>query len=213
MEEFVKIKLNLVAALVLASTAIATTANAGIVTETYSFSLGGFVDINGSPPQPSPLSQIAGSFTVTFDPTLNYANDTADLVVHSLVGPTIDSTLGFTYDAAGHYFFLGGTANGSNFVAVGTNDFVLTYNLTDLSNPQFIPCNTPGFSCGAQTGNSAYDTSGFTTTGNNSLWFIAGAQSTPAVPEPSTWAMMILGFAGIGFMAYRRRSKPALMVA
>ena len=25
------------------------------------------------------------------------------------------------------------------------------------------------------------------------------------VPEPSTWAMMILGFAGVGFMAYRRR--------
>jgi hypothetical protein len=24
-------------------------------------------------------------------------------------------------------------------------------------------------------------------------------------PEPATWAMMILGFAGIGFMAYRRR--------
>ncbi|MBA2401019.1 MAG: PEPxxWA-CTERM sorting domain-containing protein [Bradyrhizobium sp.] len=30
---------------------------------------------------------------------------------------------------------------------------------------------------------------------------------TPAVPEPSTWAMMILGFAGVGFMAYRRRSQ------
>jgi hypothetical protein len=26
------------------------------------------------------------------------------------------------------------------------------------------------------------------------------------VPEPSTWAMMILGFAGVGFMAYRRRN-------
>ncbi|SHK60939.1 PEP-CTERM protein-sorting domain-containing protein [Bradyrhizobium lablabi] len=34
-----------------------------------------------------------------------------------------------------------------------------------------------------------------------------------AVPEPSTWAMMILGFAGLGFMAYRRKSKAALMVA
>jgi PEP-CTERM motif len=33
----------------------------------------------------------------------------------------------------------------------------------------------------------------------------------PAVPEPSTWVMMILGFAGVGFMAYRRKSKPALM--
>ncbi|MDN3274159.1 PEPxxWA-CTERM sorting domain-containing protein [Frankia sp. RB7] len=26
-----------------------------------------------------------------------------------------------------------------------------------------------------------------------------------AVPEPSTWAMMILGFTGIGFLTYRRR--------
>jgi hypothetical protein len=26
-----------------------------------------------------------------------------------------------------------------------------------------------------------------------------------AVPEPATWAMMILGFAGVGFLAYRRR--------
>jgi hypothetical protein len=26
-----------------------------------------------------------------------------------------------------------------------------------------------------------------------------------AVPEPSTWAMMILGFAGVGFMTYRKR--------
>jgi hypothetical protein len=35
-----------------------------------------------------------------------------------------------------------------------------------------------------------------------------------AVPEPSTWAMMILGFAGIGFMAYRRKqSGSALRVA
>jgi hypothetical protein len=29
-----------------------------------------------------------------------------------------------------------------------------------------------------------------------------------AVPEPSTWAMMILGFAGVSYMTYRRR-KPA----
>ena len=34
-----------------------------------------------------------------------------------------------------------------------------------------------------------------------------------AVPEPSTWAMMILGFFGVGFMAYRRKSKPAFMAA
>jgi hypothetical protein len=40
------------------------------------------------------------------------------------------------------------------------------------------------------------------------------ADFTAAVPEPSTWAMMILGFAGVGFMAYRRRSNgPAFRLA
>ncbi len=33
---------------------------------------------------------------------------------------------------------------------------------------------------------------------------------TSAVPEPSTWAMMILGFFGVGFMAYRRNNRPVL---
>jgi PEP-CTERM motif-containing protein len=37
---------------------------------------------------------------------------------------------------------------------------------------------------------------------------------TAAVPEPSTWAMMILGFFGVGFMAYRRnRGGPSLRLA
>ena len=35
----------------------------------------------------------------------------------------------------------------------------------------------------------------------------------PSVPEPSTWLMMILGFASLGFLAYRRRSRPALIAA
>ena len=32
-----------------------------------------------------------------------------------------------------------------------------------------------------------------------------------AVPEPSTWAMMILGFAGIGFMGYRRKQNGSML--
>jgi hypothetical protein len=34
---------------------------------------------------------------------------------------------------------------------------------------------------------------------------------TAAVPEPSTWAMMILGFCGVGFMAYRRKQNGAAL--
>ena len=46
-----------------------------------------------------------------------------------------------------------------------------------------------------------------------SIFSIGSVISVPAVSEPSTWAMLLLGFAGLGFMAYRRKSKPALMAA
>jgi hypothetical protein len=32
-----------------------------------------------------------------------------------------------------------------------------------------------------------------------------GLSIAAPVPEPSTWAMLLLGFAGIGFAAYRKR--------
>jgi hypothetical protein len=37
---------------------------------------------------------------------------------------------------------------------------------------------------------------------------IRGNLQVAAVPEPSTWAMLLLGAAGVGFLAYRRKSKP-----
>ena len=40
-----------------------------------------------------------------------------------------------------------------------------------------------------------------------------GIGNVSAVPEPSTWAMLLLGFAGIGFIACRRKSQPALSAA
>jgi hypothetical protein len=35
----------------------------------------------------------------------------------------------------------------------------------------------------------------------------------PAIPEPSTWAMMLLGFGGLGGLLRRRRAQPALTTA
>ncbi|HWY80458.1 MAG TPA: PEPxxWA-CTERM sorting domain-containing protein [Roseiarcus sp.] len=36
---------------------------------------------------------------------------------------------------------------------------------------------------------------------------------TLAVPEPSTWAMMVLGFGGLGFAGYRASRKAAAIAA
>src|SRR5439155_25364406 len=40
-----------------------------------------------------------------------------------------------------------------------------------------------------------------------------GTLTISAVPEPSTWAMMILGFIGIGLVAYRRKAQTAFRIA
>jgi uncharacterized protein (TIGR03118 family) len=55
----------------------------------------------------------------------------------------------------------------------------------------------------------------------NTLYFTDGVNgesnglfgSITAVPEPSTWAMMILGFVGVAFLAYRRRNQSASLSA
>jgi hypothetical protein len=45
----------------------------------------------------------------------------------------------------------------------------------------------------------------------------AGADSfnavAGAVPEPATWAMMLLGFFGVGFLAYRRKNQGHVRLA
>ncbi len=60
---------------------------------------------------------------------------------------------------------------------------------------------------GQGTNSGAFTTLGLLNNGGNrpgvshiSFW----QASTPAVPEPATWAMMIFGFAGIGFSMRRR---------
>jgi hypothetical protein len=42
---------------------------------------------------------------------------------------------------------------------------------------------------------------------------LSGGNLAGPIPEPSTWAMMILGFFGVGLIAYRRKSKPELRLA
>lgn len=59
------------------------------------------------------------------------------------------------------------------------------------------------------TGDFLFSTFG----GGNQIGVVQGFDApVTAVPEPSTWAMMIFGFCGVGFMAYRRRKQAALAI-
>jgi hypothetical protein len=70
----------------------------------------------------------------------------------------------------------------------------------------------------AEYGDGSYDGSTWTNPeGKTSTLKILAdftfATAAPPVPEPSTWAMMILGFGGVGFMAYRRKRNGSALTA
>jgi hypothetical protein len=46
--------------------------------------------------------------------------------------------------------------------------------------------------------------------GNLKTGLVTGFNDAVAVPEPSTWALMILGIAGVGFLAFRRKVAAAI---
>ena len=70
---------------------------------------------------------------------------------------------------------------------------------------------------GALTTFSQLSTNGDTTdSGGNGIDILVYAQAAPPpldTPESSTWAMMILGFTGMGFVAYRKAKRPAFSAA
>jgi hypothetical protein len=117
---------------------------------------------------------------------------------------------------------LGTACGGSNCGSVQNSSFVVSAPETILTNTQYNIQTSLFVVAQASFGTDAqfasidplitfapnFDATGF------SIELSAGVGNSPgAVPEPSTWAMMLLGFVGIGFMAYRSKNKLALNAA
>jgi PEP-CTERM motif len=132
-----------------------------------------------------------------------YVNPSNNLDVFPVVGSAGNFSTGAFHDVL---LTVGGGI--VNAYLDGTPELTATTGVMDINNPQnLVNLFLDNVVAGGQNEWSAG-------TINQALFY--DGVVTPgvgAVPEPSTWAMMILGFAGIGFMAYRRKSKPALMAA
>ena len=94
--------------------------------------------------------------------------------------------------------FLYNPSQGNLELTVVTNDL-----LSDYNNPLYLAADNNG---PVNFRDSAYPY-------DFNQGLVTGFNTVAAVPEPSTWAMMILGFAGVGFMAYRRKNAMALNAA
>jgi len=108
----------------------------------------------------------------------------------------------------------GSVTNGSNPAAGSNlpNFFISLGNGAGFMGDHTIDGSTPG---SGTTAIIAFDDNGAPDSDYDDLVVritLSGGTLT-AVPEASTWAMMILGFLGVGFVAYRRRENSALRLA
>lgn len=133
------------------------------------------------------LSGVGATFTIkNTDPTA---------VVWGSGGITATPTqLLFNYGAANGSFlvFQDNYSSGQTFWCLNAGNAACLSNVSQFVVPEFYSNLSSQFTEG-KTGNEVF--------------------AVAAVPEPSTWAMMILGFVGVGFMAYRRRNSTSLRVA
>jgi hypothetical protein len=175
---------------------------AGTVSDFVTFSANTFTASGGT----VPTDPVNGSFTITFDPTLTYADSTSGITLNSLnialgsalsfdYSPTSQTVDGTTY-AAGE-LVVGGIANGAGIVqySPATDDFWLFIN-TFATTPAF---NQVGYAQVA-AGNNLFYTTGPTGT--------VSVEPAP-VPLPAAAWLLLSALGGIGLAGKRKRQEIA----
>lgn len=183
--------LRAVVAAALTST-IVSAADAAYITKTFQYEASNFAG-RGTPP----ISSVTQTFTISFDNTImngfkpivtDYSSNSTSNVFS--VAPT--NVSGFNN---GEVIFFGLQAE------QGTNDYFTQFSLNldgDITSSSTDPSSTYRGDFGRYNAQ------------NKSLSVVLPpvviVTPNAAVPEPATWAMMLVGFGGIGF-AMRRRKK------
>jgi PEP-CTERM motif len=140
------------------------------------------------------------------------------------VGPSGSFTITGTQNASGSVSVTGisGTFDGSTITGLTRNNLFGPDQMISPGSTQAVDGNGLGFSLAdgadlqmfAPGGSVEADTlaaEGVVELSGTLRNSFADLTLTAAVPEPSTWAMMILGFCGLGFMAYRRKQNGAAL--
>jgi hypothetical protein len=128
---------------------------------------------------------------------VNYVEDNLTLTTVS-VG---DTQITITNNFPGQ-FGNPGSFSGYMFTFTGAPD-ITNVQVGSGSSPDFPPVLPGGLSFTATS--ITVNVAGDNLAVGDQLILDVTAGSAPVVPEPSTWAMMLLGFAGLGFVGYRHK--------
>jgi hypothetical protein len=201
------------AAMALPATPASATTLVNTIDGPYSLESGWLVVNTGANPQSIALPFSSGTATTISDITA---------YIEPHLGTAGSINFGIMADAAGtpSGVFLDSvvvTLSGANPVTLSSLNWSVVAGSTYWLAAEATSGTSAFWEFNQQRGTSAVSFSSgggpWSTTTNNFLPEATVVGISGAVPEPTTWTMMILGFAGIGFLAYRRKSKPALMAA
>lgn len=164
-----------------------------------------------------PSNAVAGGpFTIAAEITANLDGAVYDISsitgtvteggnTYSITGALPSAVTGIS--PAGFYFY-----DNTVTQAGGSFDLSATGILFTADTPDFYGLALSEFNIWSNGGGS-YTLSTTASNNVNAEYQGTGSVIAGAVPEPSTWAMMILGFCGLGFMTYRRRNQSAALAA
>jgi PEP-CTERM motif len=164
--------------------ALTSIAHAAVIERTFDVEASGFTLASG-PSVPAAVDPVTLNFTLIWDPSTITAPTASGLTVNSFSLPFASV---FASDAGGNIALGRNLANAGDCLVGGGNTYCL-------------------FMANSTGANPTAEFDQFTT--SDGEW-VAGvvtvtASAIGAVPEPSTWAMMLVGFGGLGWLAQRHR--------
>ena len=185
--------LSISTAIAILTAACGTAVNASTTTFDVSFSASNFF------PAGAPKDPVIGSFTVTFDPTINYFTDTTTGITLNTLNINLGSTFGFLYNSTSGAFEVGGTASGVFAVTNNTDDFQL-------------------FIANFLSGTPTISTFFYSQASNADIFDANAAASSVSVslaatPLPAALPLFATGLGVMGFLARRRKRKAAAALA
>lgn len=207
-------------AIFIVATAIPSTSFAQVVTHTGDQLVAG--GVSPTPPFGS-LTEAVGTQAIQFGVDYSFGNVEGifnDGGPHALCGISSTGTCNLLTAVDGRIVVLGttdqGLTNFINILAGFSSPGALTLSVFDQGGNLLQTATGAGSLGPFSVTRSAFDIASFRIGGNDTFGVRSVAIETPmgavgAVPEPGTWAMMLLGFGAIGG-ALRRRRKPQLLL-
>jgi hypothetical protein len=183
-----------IAAVLLLSLSMVSRVSADIVTEVISFTASSFSVGPGSvdPPGFAPVSPVTGEFSITFDPTKDYPEDTEDISVLSL-NINLGSSIAFTYYVLEGYLRIGGAATGTNGISWGPPD--------GPSDDFWVILYLAQYPLGVAFDDMVYCEA------EDAVWWQAGAIRGSVRPVPIPAASILFGTGLIGLAVARLRKR------